>query len=165
MEKKNRHILNPSKMPGKIYKVRVCRRSEIMVCFLVMDYRNDTSAPNIQNKSGGISRCLQGESFVIKQKWNNSFSVFRVAKIFFYCVGKTISGEFFWLVEHCFISAWQKSDIENASKLIRQYIPKGTGVKVDYRRISSSRCSTKSTEDTEKTGFKTPIDVIFNLII
>ena len=57
--------------------------------------------------------------------------------------------------------AWQKGAIENANKLIRQYIPKGTDIStVTERKIDKVRKKINA-RPREKLNFLTPKEVFF----
>ena len=58
-------------------------------------------------------------------------------------------------------SSWQKGNIENTNKLIRQYIPKGTDIsKVTDKRIATIQAKINS-RPREKLNFNTPNEVFF----
>ena len=58
-------------------------------------------------------------------------------------------------------SSWQKGNIENTNKLIRQYIPKGTDIRtVPDKRIASIQAKINR-RPREKLNFRTPNEVFF----
>ena len=62
-------------------------------------------------------------------------------------------------------SSWQKGAIENANKLIRQYIPKGT----DFRELTDEYIHSVQLKinrrPREKLNFSTPKDEFFKLLL
>ena len=61
-------------------------------------------------------------------------------------------------------SSWQKGSIENANKLIRQYIPKGVGFDVFPDEFIKSVQYKQNRRPREKLDFSSPSKVFFNLL-
>lgn len=61
-------------------------------------------------------------------------------------------------------SSWQKGSIENANKLIRQYIPKGVGFDDFSDEFIKSVQYKLNRRPREKLDFSSPSKVFFNLL-
>lgn len=61
-------------------------------------------------------------------------------------------------------SSWQKGAIENANKLIRQYIPKGVDLNVFSDEFIKSVQYKLNRRPREKLDFSSPSKVFFNLL-
>ena len=58
-------------------------------------------------------------------------------------------------------SSWQKGNIENTNKLIRQYIPKGTDISTLIDKKIASIQNKINSRPREKLNFSTPNEVFF----
>ena len=61
-------------------------------------------------------------------------------------------------------SSWQKGAIENANKLLRQYIPKMANFDLISQKQINEFCAKINARPREKLNYKSPVQVFFSLL-